>query len=121
MSFDYAFLYDHDEIVTQEGFEVAGEGAAEILALRDSKSKAVFVHVLPTEGIEEKGFSVDALVSDVKWLGYNKVTLKSDNEPAIVKVLQDSLRELRVQGFEQTVEEQSPEYILKPMGVQKLV
>ena len=43
--------------------------------------------------VDEKGFSVDAFVSDVKWLGYNKVTLKSGNEPAIVKLLQEALRE----------------------------
>ena len=49
-------------------------------------------------------------MSDVKWLGYSKVTLKSDNEPAIVKLLQEALRELRVQGLEQTMEEHSPEY-----------
>ena len=78
--------------------------------MRDSKSKAVFAHVVPAKGIDEKGFSVDALVSDVKWLGYTKVTLKSDNEPAIVKLLQEALRELRVQGLEQTLEEHSPEY-----------
>ena len=40
VSFDYAFLSDQDEIVTQEGFEAAGEGAAKILVVRDSKSKA---------------------------------------------------------------------------------
>ena len=91
----------------RRGFEAAGEGAAKILVVRDSKSKAVFACVVPTKGIDEKGFSVDALVSDVKWLGYNKVTLKSDNEPAIVKLLQEALRELRVQGLEQTLEEHS--------------
>ena len=56
--------------------------------MRDRKSKAVFAHVVPTKGVvDENGFSVDALVSDVKWLGYNKVTLKSDDAPAIVKLL----------------------------------
>ena len=54
--------------------------------------------------------SVDALVRDVKWLGYSKVALKSENEPGIVKLLQEALRELRVQGLEQTMEEHSPEY-----------
>ena len=53
-----------------------------MLVVRDNRSKAVFAHVVPAKGIDEKGFSVDALVSDVKWLGYSKVTLKSDNEPA---------------------------------------
>ena len=70
----------------------------------------MFAHVVPTKGIDEKGFAVDSLVDDVKWLGYSKVTLKSDNEPAIVKLLAEALKELRVQGLEQTMEEHSPEY-----------
>ena len=61
--------------------------------LRDSKSNAVLAYGVPTKGVDEKGFSVDAMVSDVKRLGYNKSTLKSDSEPAIVKLLQEALRE----------------------------
>ena len=45
----------------------------------------------------------------MKWLSYNKVVLKSDNEPAIVKLLAETLRELRVQGLEQCLEEHPPE------------
>ena len=52
--------------------------------MRDKKSKAIFGHVVPKKGIDEKGFSVDSRVEDVKWLGYTKVTLKSDNELAII-------------------------------------
>ena len=53
---------------------------------------------------------MDALVGDIKWLGYSRVTLKSDNEPAIVKLLTEAVRELRISGLEQTLEEHSPEY-----------
>ena len=62
------------------------------------------------KGIDAKGFAVDTLVEDIKWLGYSRVTLKSDNEPAIVKVLSEALRELKVQGLEQVLEERPPEY-----------
>ena len=85
VSFDYCFLSDVGEVLTQEAFEAAGEGAAKVLVIRDSRSKSIFAHVVPAKGVDEKGFSVDAVVDDVRWLGYNKVTLKSDNEPAIVK------------------------------------
>ena len=80
------------------------------MVVRDSRSKAVFAHVVPSTGVDEKGFAVDALVEDVGWIGYSRVTLKSDNEPAGVKVLAESLRELRVRGVEQTLEEHLPEY-----------
>ena len=65
VSFDYAFVSDHGEVTSQEGFEAAGDGAVKILVVRDSRSKAVFAHVVPHKGLDEKGFAVDALVSDV--------------------------------------------------------
>ena len=46
----------------------------------------------------------------MKWLGYSRVTLKSDNEPAIVKLLSETLRGLKVQGLEQVLDERQPEY-----------
>ena len=110
ISFDYCFVSDRGEVTNEEGFVAAGESAAKVLVIRDSKSKCVFAHVVPSKGVDEKGFAVDALVDDVKWLGYTKMTLKSDNEPAIVKLLSEALRELRIQGLEQTLEEHSPEY-----------
>jgi hypothetical protein len=81
-----------------------------LLVVRYDKSKAIFGHVVPKKGIDEKNFAVDSLVEDVKWLGYTKLTLKSDNEPAIVKLLSESLRELRINGVSQVLEEHSPEY-----------
>ena len=92
VSFDYAFLSDSGEIVSQEEFDAATVGAAKGLVIRGSKSKSVFAHVVPSKWIDEKGFAVSALVEDVRWLGYSKVTLKSDNEPAIVKLLAEALR-----------------------------
>ena len=97
ISFDYAYLSDKGEVLTKEEFAAAGEGALKLLIARDDKSKAVFAHSIPSKGLDEKGFSVDSLVSDVKWLGYSKLILKSDNEPAIVKLLSEALRELRIE------------------------
>ena len=69
ISFDDAFLSDNDEVKTQEAFESAGESAIKVLVVRDDKSKAIFGHVVPQKGVDEKGFSVSALVEDVSWLG----------------------------------------------------
>ena len=110
VSFDYCFIGDHGEIKDEMDFEAAGDGAAKLLVARDSKSKAVFAWVVPVKGIDSKGFAVKSLVDAVWWLGYTKVALKSDNEPAIVKLLKEALRELRVQGLEQCLEEHPPEY-----------
>ena len=110
VSFDYCFLSDRGDVLTHDDFVAAGEAAIRILVVRDSKSKSVFAHVVPSKGVDQAGFAVDALVEDAKWLGYTKLTLKSDNEPAIVKLLVEALRELRVHGVEQLMEEHSPEY-----------
>ena len=98
ISFDYAFLSDGAEITSQGAFGPAGESAIKVLVVRDDKSKSVFGHVFPQKGIDEKGFAVSSLVEDVWWLGYSKLILKSDNEPAIVKLLCEVLRKLRIEG-----------------------
>ena len=49
------------------------------------------------------------VVRDVLWLGYPHVLLKSDNEPAVVKLLQEALASLKVTGV-QAGEEHSPPY-----------
>lgn len=110
ISFAYAFLSDHGGIVNDDDFKAGGEGAVKILGVRDSRSKAVFAHAAPVKGIDEKGYAVNALVDDVKWLGYISLTLKSDNEPAIVKLLLEAFRDLRISGDPQLSEEHPPEY-----------
>ena len=56
------------------------------------------------------GFAVDAIVDCVRWLGYTKTILKTDVEAAILKLLVEPLRELRIQGLEKVMSENSPEY-----------
>ena len=45
ISFDYAFLSDRGEVTNQEEFESAGETAAKLLVIRDSRSKSVFARI----------------------------------------------------------------------------
>ena len=44
-------------------------------------------------------------MSDIKWLCFSGVILKSDNEPAILKLLTESLRELRIEGVPELLED----------------
>ena len=64
----------------------------------------------PQKGVDEDQFAVDCLVGDIVWIGYSNVLLKSDNEPAILKLLQASLKELRSNGVDQVMSENSLEY-----------
>ena len=49
-------------------------------------------------------------MDDVKWLGYTKIALKSDNEKPLFDLLTEALRELRIHGLDQCLEEHPPEY-----------
>ena len=109
MSFVCCFIGDKGDIVNQ--IEADEEpGSIKVLVVRDNRSKAVFAHTVPVKGADEGGFAVKAIVDDVVWLGYAKIVLKTDNEPAILKLLQESLRDLRIAGVDQVMHENSPEY-----------
>ena len=49
-------------------------------------------------------------MDDFLWLSYAKVILKSDNEPAIVKLLKKALSTLKMSGVDQAGEEHPPPY-----------
>ena len=76
----------------------------------DDRQSCAFGHVVPCKGVDTDQYAVDCLVSDILWAGYTTIMLKSDNEPAILKLLIESLRELRVNGLKQVLSENSPEY-----------
>lgn len=81
------------------------------LIVRDQKSKATFGHPVPQKGIDAEGYSVQRVVGNVKWLVYTNVTLKSDNEPSILKLVSTALGMLRVQAeIEKISEEHSHRY-----------
>ena len=70
----------------------------------------MFGHVVPHKGIDEEKFAVDRLVGDILWTGYMSVMLKSDNEEAFLALLIESFKELRINGLQQVMSENSPEY-----------
>ena len=105
IGFDYMFLTGKNLYDRQEWSECLEKGVdpklvLKILVVRDMRSKSIFAHAVPCKGSDENGYSVRCLVDDIKWLGYSKVILKSDNEPAIVKLLADTLKSLRVEGLD---------------------
>ena len=62
-----------------------------ILVTKDSRTKMVFARVLPRKGLDE--YAVGALKRIVEQLGYKKIILKSDNEPAILALKEAVRRE----------------------------
>lgn len=114
ISFDYL-------LVTKAGVKLRGEAQPgevllKILVVKDSMSKAISAHAVSCKGIGADGYAVEKLKRDILWLGYSRVTLRSDNEPAIVALLQEVLRGLKVQVVDQVGESHPAAYDSKGNG-----
>jgi len=109
---DYFFITE-DSIETREslarlGYSQDPEGEARLVAavadrkmvkgllLKDTKSKMLFAWLVEHKGHDETGYIVDQLTTAIKFLGYNNLLLKSDNEPAILALLRDTLKAIRI-------------------------
>ena len=55
-------------------------------------------------------YAVDRLAKDVLWLGHSKVILRTDNEPAIQKLLAETLKVRKASSVEQVGENHPPAY-----------
>ena len=81
-----------------------------VIVVKDTRSKSVLASAVPQKCIDQKPCAVDAIVESVLWLGYSRVIFKSDNEPFITKLLQESLAALKVNGIDQSSEDNPPPY-----------
>ena len=78
---DYCFLRDY-----------AGGDYIVVIAGRDRRTGVLFSHVVPNKG-GSVDWLVPQLIRDLCKLGYyNTVTLKTDQEPAIVDLMKDVAR-----------------------------
>ncbi len=116
-SFDYLFITKSRKILTKAELLASTdeEVMVKILAAYDTHGRAVFGHVVPVKGAGEDRYAVDRLVEDVRWLGYSRISLRSDNENAILDLLTKTLKELRivVVGDEDVKESGVPDQILE--------
>ena len=91
---------------------------AKCLIIRCHKTGAIFAHTVPVKGPDEEGFATDLVLSAIRWLGHTKVLLKSDNEPALLKLVEKCLKLVRVEieQMESASEEHSAPYDSKANG-----
>ena len=73
------------------------------VVMRDHTTKALFAHVVPGKGADFE-WTARQVVSDIAKMGYTRVVIRSDQEPAITAMV-DKIRELR---NEETIVEWSP-------------
>ena len=58
--------------------------------------------MVPQKGIDPDLYAVKKPTRDVIWLGHNRIILKSDNERAIVSLLKNTIKALRIENIENT-------------------
>ncbi len=114
---DYCFLTSDGRVLRKD--ELAGldeatrQSLAKILLIREhspnGQTGCIFAHVVPQKGVDEDMFSVTKVSEDVKWMGHTHIILKGDNEPALKKLIAESLKTLRV-TMDQATDEKSVEY-----------
>ena len=95
ISVDYMYMKSSDQEETKE------EGQP-IMVMKDRKSKFITAHVIEEKG--ENPYAIKRLGQDIGMLGYNRIVLKSDGEPAIVALKAAVKRERR----EEIIMEESP-------------
>ncbi len=87
------------------------------LIVRCSKTKAVFAHQVPVKGLDEDKHVVKLVCADVEWLGHTKVVMKCDNEPAVKRLLDHSLRALRITNMDAITQEHPERYESQSNGM----
>ena len=104
VSYDYAFLSEHDRTDAKAKKREVGEPqeTTKLLIGKDSKSKALFAHGIPCKGIHSSSWNFERVNDDLKKLSYRRLVLKSDKEPAIVAQVREAQR---VTGGVEIVEE----------------
>ena len=110
ISCDYMFMTARGAFTRQEFVPLQGEDVLKVLVAYDSATGSLFAHAVPRKGPDEQGYIVDQIVADVLWLGHAKVVIRTDNEPAILKLVLEALKALKVAGVDQASSEGSVPY-----------
>jgi len=104
VSYDYAFLSDRDvkEAKKLKKRETDSQETTRLLIGKDSKSKTLFAHGIPHKGVSHGSWNFERVNNDLQKLGYRRLILKSDKEPAIVAQVCEAQR---IAGGVEVVEE----------------
>ena len=102
VSCDYLFLSARGVFLRREWQPEPGENFLKILVMVDGGGKVMFAHAVPKKGPDEEGYAVDCFATDVAWLGWSPIIVRSDNEPALAKFVVEAIKMMKVNGIEQT-------------------
>ena len=90
-AFDYLFPGEPGNLLQRDAISSGADVDLTIHVAKDLKGNAVFGHVVPQNGVDKGHFAVDALMQNSKWRGCKEIDLRSDNGPAVLKLLEHSL------------------------------
>jgi len=106
IGFDYFFITKDSKVLTKnEAADLGEDEAVKCLVIRDRMTKCVFAVVVPQKGVDQDRWVVQQIVQVVEWLGHAKVLLKSDQEKAILAVVREALKDLKVLDISASDEE----------------
>ena len=107
VSVDYMFLSPKGLILKDEAsrqWEDPPDDCIRVLAGICSSTKAVFAFAVPQKGADAEGYAAKNLVDNILWLGHARAGVRSDNEPAILKLVNTAVNVLKLNGMDVTVE-----------------
>ncbi len=89
VSYDYGFLSEQDEKDVKEGRKSMSD-VTRLLIGKDSKSKMLLAHVIPRKGVHHGSWNFERVNEDIQRLGYKRLVLNNDKEPAIVAQVREA-------------------------------
>jgi hypothetical protein len=96
-SFDYLYLDKSGKPIKRDALATMEDVDVTILVAKASRGKAVFSHVVPPKGVDMEHYALDVLMKDLKWLGFQQISLRSDNGRALLKLLEHAVTEARLE------------------------
>ena len=107
---DYGFLTDKGMFKRGDISAEDMKNALKVLIVYDSSSKGPSAHAVRAKGAGDDGFAAARVCEDIEFAGHTKVILRSDNEPALLQVVSDALKGLRIQQLDSAGSEGSVPY-----------
>lgn len=97
-SCDYMYITQNGVFARDELPEEERTAAVRVLVGKCSATQCLFAHAVPQKGVDEDGYVVEELKKDIMWLGHSRVVIRSDNEHAILRVVEKTVKALRASG-----------------------
>ena len=91
ISCDYVYISPTGVFERDKLLEHDRAGALKVPVAYCGATRSLFAHTVPRKGVDQDGYIVDQFKRDAHWLGHTKVMIRSDNEPAMLQVVEKDL------------------------------